>query len=301
MTRQARNYIATVLYADIFDYPLTVKELHRWMIGDASSKNARNAPVERHKIKGKTYIVAKKRKHIIARRKECMVHAPKKWSAARRVIRLFAWIPTVHLIGVTGGLAVGNASIEDDIDVFIVTSSRALWATRCMVTIMSDIVGIRRRPKETSVANKICLNMFMTQDALALPRADRDLFAAHEVLQMVPMWERFGTYRRFLSSNRWVREFLPNAWKQASVEAQKHGKLQINSIQNLFFSLPFVFVEPIAKKLQLWYMRRHRTTETIQPSVLRFHPRDARIWIKRRYRSRLKQYNIPLDNIFYRR
>lgn len=62
-----------------------------------------------------------------------------------------------------------------------------------------------------------------------------------------------------------------------------------------------MIIEFFAKHAQLWYMKRHRTSEVITDTVLRFHPKDARIWIKRRFAARLKGYNTPLDKIFYAR
>jgi len=60
-------------------------------------------------------------------------------------------------------------------------------------------------------------------------------------------------------------------------------------------------VEYICKVVQLWYMKKHRTSEVISDSILRFHPNDARVWIKRKLAARLKKYNIPLDKVFYAR
>lgn len=302
MTRHASDHVATVLYADIFDYPLTDEEGDRWMIAGDAFRTARHGlGMERHKAGNRTYVVAPGRKHIIAIRQARMKIAEAKWRAVRRMITMFARIPTICLVGVTGGLAVENADAEDDIDIFIITDKRTLWITRCMVTIATDVMGIRRRPNESSVANKVCLNMFMARGALALPYSDRDLFSAHEVLQMVPVWDRDGTYREFLLSNRWVEHFLPNAWKEKVTNKRKGATSKDNQFALSAVCFLLSLFEPLAKILQLWYMRRHKTTEVIRPGMLRFHPRDARDWVKKRYALRLMRYNIPLDNIFYRR
>ncbi len=105
-----------------------------------------------------------------------------------------------------------NVDRKDDIDLFIITKRNRLWTTRLFATIVVDLLGIRRKPGETDVRNKICLNMFMSEDALSIPKQEQDLFAAHEVLQMKPLWEREGIYKKFLMKNKWVSKFLPNAW-----------------------------------------------------------------------------------------
>lgn len=62
-----------------------------------------------------------------------------------------------------------------------------------------------------------------------------------------------------------------------------------------------ILLEPIARVVQLWYMRNHRTHEVISDTSLRFHPKDARVWIKRKLRTRLAKLHVPLDKVFYAR
>ncbi len=294
-----QQLIATIAYADVFDYPLTDEETRRWMISLTTSKIATRIPgIDRIREGSKTYHLLHGRKDILSLRANRHRIAQDKWRFVRSVTRSLQWIPTVELIGVTGGLSVDNAKSEDDIDLFFIAHRGTLWMTRLLVTIASEIMGIRRRPGDHAVADKICLNMFMAEDALGLAPGDRDLFSAHEVLQMVPIWEREGSYRRFLQANEWVKWFLPNAWR----DNVKHRESRVRrSSVSVFFLMLLGLCEPLARELQLRYMRRRRTAEVITPGVLRFHPKDARVWIKKKYRARLRRYNIPLDNVFYHR
>lgn len=130
---------------------------------------------------------------------------------------------------------------------------------------------------------------------MAIPENDRDLFSAHEVLQMMPLWDKGGTYSNFIRKNNWVKKFLPNAWneKYKTINDKKTVTIHKNKIINI--------LEPLFKKIQLRYMKNHRTTEVISDTVIRFHPRDARVWIKSEFGRRLSQFNIPLDSVFYSR
>ncbi len=285
-----------VAYADIFDYPLTEEELIRWM---PFKKFIHHLTAD-----GAAYYSLRSVRGLIAVRKKRAAWSSGKWIRAARIARLLRVIPTIRLVGVTGGLAMNNAKQEDDIDLFFVVSSGTLWATRFLVTIIVEIFGIRRKPADTTFADKICLNMFMSERALALPQKERDMFSAHEVLQMVPLWERDGTYRKFLRANQWVKDFLPNAWEEKcrmlNVEYRmKRSKKR----ENLFgiWHLAFGILEPLARVVQLWYMKKRRTNEIVSGSVIRFHPRDARVWVKQALARRLGRLNIPLDKIFYGR
>lgn len=204
MTISAANatYI-TLAYADIFDYPLTDAELGLWMVFVNG---------EKQKVTGGFLHYLPGRKHIIATRKKRKSWSKKKWEIAKKVGGLLRLVPTIQLVGVTGGLTMNNAGENDDIDLFFIVAPGSLWTSRLLATILMELVGKRRRPNDQNVTNKICLNMFMSSGALALPQKERDLFTAHEVLQMEPLWERSGTYQEFLQANSWVRTFLPNAW-----------------------------------------------------------------------------------------
>ena len=193
-----------------------------------------------------------------------------------------------------------NADREDDIDLFFIVADGTMWVSRMLAILLMDIFRIRRHPHDQRVANKVCLNMFMTESAMKLAKPDRDCFTAHEVLQMQPLFVRGNVYQRFLKVNQWVKKYLPNAWRERN--AKWSTRLPARQVQNAKFkntNYLFIILEPIAKIIQLWYMRKHRTNEVITDTMLRFHPKDARIWIKRRLRVRLAAFNIPLDKVFY--
>jgi len=288
---------ATVAYADIFDYPLTREELRTWMI--ISSKKIQKVRGIDEK-NGLFYV--HRRSALIKFRQARQFWQEKKWNIARRAAWWLSLIPTIHLVGVTGGLAMNNADEDDDIDLFIITAFRALWISRLLATGLMQLVGLRRKPDETYVKNKVCLNMFMapryTTYALGLdiPSEERDCFSAHEVLQMCPIWEQPGIYHKFIGSNGWVDAYLPCALALK----QKQQVVSVHRTPSLVIVLFRIFEYP-AKMLQLWYMRKRRTSEVITDTIIRFHPKDARIWVKRKLAARLVKFNIPLDKVFYAR
>jgi hypothetical protein len=216
---------------------------------------------------------------------------------ARGVGKWLMLIPSITLVGVTGGVAVNNAIDSDDIDIFIITARGTLWITRALATLVVDLLRMRRHPGDINVKDKICLNMFMSESALGIPKKERDLYTAHEVLQMEPIWARGNSYKQFLESNNWVKNVLPTAWSIKHIGRNNHPKA---SYFWTYISVFFLrFLENPAKFFQLWYMRRRRTHEVIAQRMLRFHPNDARVWIKKELHKRLAKRNIPLDKIFY--
>lgn len=279
MNISARDSIRiAIAYADIFDFPLTKKEAVLWRVG-RSGGIAFSLP---------SYSASK-----LALRKRRAHYSSAKWNVAHKAAHILKKVPGILLVGVTGGVAMENADKQDDIDFLIITATGTMWASRLCATILLTLAGVRRRPDERQVANKICLNMFMQEGDLSLPVSERDLFSAHEVLQMVPLWERNGVYKKFLRANIWVKQFLPNAWREKQkVSPESIAKNNTFLLRMLEFG---------AKHIQLRYMKRRQTSEVITKNQLRFHPRDVRPWVKKELAYRLRSFGIPLDRIFYGR
>ncbi len=288
---------ATVAYADIFEYPLTKEEALLWFIGKPV-RQITDAHMSRIKETDGMYML-RGRNALLLQRKQKALASRKKWKRAVWIGKLLRIVPTIRLVGITGGLAMNNVTKDDDIDVFIIAQKGTIWGTRLASTVLLDIFGLRRRPHEKRVTDKICLNMFMDMQGMRIDIARRDLFSAHEVLQMVPIWERGSAYVQFLKKNAWVKTFLPNAWEKIMAHiGTKNSKL--SPVVSIFAWLSRS-AEPLFMWMQMKYMQRRRTTENVSSHILAFHPRDARVWVKEAFKERLARERLPLDKIFFGR
>lgn len=291
--------IATVAYADIFEYPLNQEEIYRWWIGDSKTATKRLNSESPYIDAAQGYFFLKGRHDTIRRRLMRAKYSGLKWQQAHDLIAPLRSIASIELVGISGGLSMYNADLEDDIDLFIICSSGTAWVTRLLATFFFDIASRRRRPKSQRVADQVCLNMFVSLDALTLPESERDLYAAHEVLQMTPVFARKRVYESFLMKNRWVKKYLPNAW---SWSAKRRPMYDIGSDIDVVrpLLLPFLrCIEPLLRAVQIWYMRARITREVISRSVIRFHPHDARTRVRREFHIRGQQLDIPLDKVFW--
>jgi len=271
MSKQA--VLKTIHYADLFDYPLTAGEIKKFLPEpvDATFEEILS------QVGSGPYYCLPGREEIIDLRRRREIHSQSKLKKAKKVVAILTFIPWLKLIGVTGTLAMGNSNEGDDIDLMIITASRRLWLTRGLVVAFLLLTGQYRRPGK--IKDRICPNLMISEDVLEF--SDRDLFTAHEIVQMKPIFERGNTYQRFLEANSWVRKFLPNAIENAKCKMQ-NAKLQFK-IQNYLFDI----LESISYKLQLRYMKKKRTTETTTPSVIRFHPQDVRRRVLDEYQKRV--------------
>lgn len=250
----------TVAYADIFDYPLTVVEIKRWL------------------IKGDSFAPAKKdfyylpgRSNLVALRRRRKAYSRLKWQRAMHFTDYLKLIPWIKLVAVTGALAMNNSDQGDDIDLMIVTSANRLWLTRLLVLFF--LSPYLRRGKK--INNRLCLNLWLDETALAISR--HDLYIAHEICQAKPIFERDNTYQKFIRANIWVKRYLPNALQGPT--------LKFNSPKG---SDPIGFLESLAFRLQFWYMLSKMTSERVGRHFAFFHPRPTGKIVMEEYRKRLQ-------------
>lgn len=286
MTTIAISITKTLAYADVFDYPLTQGQLWKYLIGRSCTyrlfvQTMTQLVSQKKVIQHGHYFCLPRRSLLLEVRKKREQIARIKLQYVKKAASLLRMIPTVYFVGVSGSLAMHNASKDDDIDLFIITAPKALWITRLLCTILLEIVGMRRRPLQANQADKLCLNMFMSSDNLCLPVKEHDLYAAHEVVQVVPLVNKYQTHESFLYANRWVKKFLPH------VRIGQRTKVVYRS------SPVFAYVEKAVFLAQKYYMKRRLTQEVLTNTMIRFHPIDARTAVLSAYHKRWQELAGP--------
>ncbi len=240
--------LKTLIYADIFDYPLKINEIHKWLIGPPAGRAGKKVTLRQlEKALKKLYEVSRKyyflpkRGNLVSQRlsrgKQSVIYFRK----AKILAQLLKLIPWIKLVGISGGLAMNNAGKKDDIDLFIVTGKNRLWISRLLALGILSLTGQRRkrRDKGKRVAGKLCVNILLEEDRLE--QKNKDIFTAHEVLQMRVLWQRDGIYSKYLSDNSWAFKFLPN-WIYEDV-ANKNVSYKKYKMQSTFFNR----IEKLAK------------------------------------------------------
>lgn len=278
--------LKTLSYADFFDFPLKTKEIWRWQIASKGSslpaieKNLIRLVKEgRVKQKGEYYFLPGREKIVFLRRQR-ETFSRQKLALAQEAAGKLKRFPFVQMIGVTGALAMDNAKKDDDIDLLIITSKGRLWLARLLILLFCPLLRVKRRkPQDKKVKNKFCFNLFLDEAGLEIK--EKNLFTAHEICQVKPLYNQDQAYEKFISINSWVSEYLP--------KAIPNSKLKIYNSKALLrpwpFDFPASFLNKIAFKIQYWYMKPKITCEKISLSQAFFHPRQ------------LKARAITLDNL----
>lgn len=269
-------------YHSLFGYPLTEEELSFWQIGRQSYPQHR---VERTG----PFLFLPGERELVAKRVLKTGPSEKKWEVAKKAARILSKLPTIKFVGVTGALSMGAAGEEDDIDLLIITAVDNLWITRLLSYLILAAKGIAvRRASDKKAKDKLCLNLWLDEKHLSFEQ-HQDVYTAHEILQIKPLFTRGATYRRLLEENSWLGEFFPNAQGELLKNAYN---LESRSSENLFVSLSQLVLRTAdfpAYLLQKWYMKKKRTREIIEPGRALFHPRDLQSFAPKAFLLRLEQ------------
>ncbi|OGI17319.1 MAG: hypothetical protein A2Z52_02955 [Candidatus Moranbacteria bacterium RBG_19FT_COMBO_42_6] len=216
----------------------------------------------------------KGRKSLVEQRIKRNKISEKKYKILEQVARVLRFIPYVRMVAVTGRMAMKNAEEKSDLDLLLVLEKGKIFTGRILVTLVVHLMG--RRRYRGKIANRICLNYFITTGSLEIGL--KDMFSSSEYYFMLPL---FGleTFREFQAKNRWIGEY--------KVNYEKDG---VDNLRMLFDSWPARFSRNLGEKilragfieksLKNWQMKRiNRNPKTHQSGSMVSASEEALIFL----------------------
>jgi hypothetical protein len=285
--------LKTLAYYDVFGFPLKAWEVHKWLAGKEATLVQTEKALQRleKKLRAgsyKGYWFLPGKKSLVGSRVKRESVSAAHLRTARRIGFLLRVVPWIKMVGISGSLAMSSSREGDDIDLFVVTESRRVWLSRIFIILLTSLTGLRRsrREKKLSAAGKICINLILETSNLGQKK--KNIYVAHEVLQMRPVWQRGEVYSDFLHANSWAFRYLPN-WRSSF----KMDTTKWNFLKKTPKIPPFSLMDRLeifAKSFQLKIMKRPSGAERIESGALYFHPEDKGVKIVKEYKSRISDY-----------
>lgn len=211
-----KGILATLNYSDIFDFPLRVEELNKYLISDLPiSKESITGALkvlvyDRKIIEKGGYLFINGRDRIVELRSNRERDSAKKVAEIAWVIKLISHLPWIRMVAVTGDLAYGNGGKDSDVDLMVITSPNRMWLTRFLVFSFLEILGLKRRDAKREPRGKICINVWCDEENLSIFPEDYDLVIASDIVHTIPLVNKGLTYERFIQSNLWVKNYFSN-------------------------------------------------------------------------------------------
>jgi hypothetical protein len=287
--------LATVAYADLFDYPLTVDEVVRFQVATNYSKQsiaralrglAHDQGILTISASGSYYSV-RGREVIFSLRPQRERASQLVWRRARLWARMVARTPYVRMVAVTGALSMRNISGRPDIDLLVVTQPGRVWICRRLLVLQVRLARF--------FGDDLCPNYILSSNRLELDQ--RDFFTAHELAQMAPLYGE-ATYREMLAQNQWSAEYLPAAFHRG----RGNSTCKTTSPIALTSALERLMGLRLFDRWEVWELRRLRSklSPTIgkaaevvcSPEQCKGHTGLHRSTVMTRFRDRLQQLDI---------
>jgi hypothetical protein len=294
--------LRTLVYADIFDYPLKGNEVCQRLIGNKKISQKKIISVLGDLIKRKKitflngYYFLPGREKLVDKRKKREAMAKEKIILAKKGARLISKIPFVSMIGLSGSLAFSVAKPGDDIDLVVVSRPGSLWMARIFVYLLLKTTGRffglkLRSPACRKTKNRLCLNVFLDSSDLEIKPAKQTIFTAYQILFLKPLVDKDKIFDSLCRQNYWTNKFLPNK-STNNKSINKSGNQNYKTKKLL--GVCILFLNRIAYFFQLLYMKG-KPKGQIGLTKAFFHPQSKAKKTLALYKSVCSDLSIPLD------
>ena len=214
-----------------------------------------------------------------------------KWfyKKTEKFIKFVKWIPWLKMLWIWNSISMNCATIDSDIDLFIVTSPNTLWLNRIIITFIFQILFVRKTEKKH--AWRFCLSFFATTTWLDFSswKIENDIYLYFWIVYFKPILDNDNTYELFLEKNSSWADF--SEYKEIIEDNKKYVKYKktLNSPNKCPHSISpkgIWLLNSLLKKIFLPKTLKHYENiwkpywVIISNDLLKFHNGDIRKKIK---------------------
>jgi hypothetical protein len=277
----------SVIYASLFDYPLTLEQVHQTLVesdqttqqilATYGSSEMLQAMVEYRE----GFFFPRGRRELVAERRLREARSHVFLARHRRLLALVCALPYVRMVALSGSIAHLNLEGGGDLDLFIVTRGCRVWSVTVAVLILARLMRRRRI---------VCAN-FVIADS-QLPLEQQDLFTANQVIHLKPLVGA-DLLRELLAANPFVARFYPNfqpADAGAAHAAPAPLVLRFKAALETLLSGPSLVVE-LACRLGYGAYLRGRARSWRSPEQVRLEAACLKLHTRSHRRSILERFD----------
>lgn len=258
-----RAILEALAYSDIFDQPLRLEELHRYLPvrapldGLLPALNTMQGWID---SKDGLYFLAG-REGIVEVRKERETRSRRLLPHALRYGRILGRLSFVRMVALTGSLAVLNVSRDADFDYMLIAAPGRVWTARAFALLFNRFTQ--------TLGHTLCPNLIVAETTLEWEQ--HDLYSARELHQMIPI-TGMDVYQKLMQANAWTRNFLPNAamslrdpLRGSKQSPPPTWRLLHRSFHSLLAMTEHVLHGSLGDRLEAWEMNRKIARFSKQP------------------------------------
>ncbi len=299
--------LKTIAFFDVFNYPLTATEIWKWLYKPNKAYSLieiKEALAHSQFLHGKLsaiegFYCLRDRESTCYLRKKNNNLAERKFRKARRLVKLFRYIPYVRMVAICNSLAYSNARDDSDIDFFIITKHGKIWLARFFTVLIVKILRAQPQPDENK--DTFCLSFFVDESNLNIQniKLKNDIYYTYWLQQILPIYDSDNLYSKFIKANKINLEFLPNSYSNTFSKEVKFTKASfiISRIIEFLTSPPIInkFTDDAYRKIQSKIIDKNLksiinidTRVVVNDQMLKFHANDRREEYYKAWKERIK-------------
>jgi len=292
MTTRELAIARSVLYASLFDYPLTLDQLHRTLIESEQTPPEIMAVYDgseilQHIVEYRDgFFFPAGRHELVAERARREARSREFLRRHERLLRLICALPYTRLVALSGSVAHLNLEPDGDLDLFVITKGQRVWTVTVALLLLAKLLRRRR---------VVCANFVLADSHLALDQ--QDLFAANQAMHLRPLIGA-ETLARFLAANPFVARLYPNAsaatGPPARIDVGGRGLAAVKASLELALSIPSPLIEGICRRLYAWHLRRRAGTWR-SPDQVRLRSDYLKLHTQSHRRTVLDRFDAAMD------
>ena len=225
-----KEILKTLLYFDVFSYPLTSHEIY-----ENTAVLTTHETIE-HELRTLLSIgIVKQSRNFYStsdsiivnteRRLEGNKQAKKMLVKANEISKKIFNFPFVSGVCISGGLSKNYFDENSDFDFFIITKPNRLWISRTLYILLFKLFSKEKQ-------KLYCLNYFISEADLTIN--DQNLFVATELAYLIPTFNH-PLYKKLLQTNFWYKEYLMNKNEVGSISNSELQESTLKKIIEFFF------------------------------------------------------------------
>ncbi len=305
MNQLKHEIVKTILYFDIFSFPLKEEEIFQFcqiptqlpVVQQTLSELVAEGQLQQTG----DYYAVRESKRLAALRVKKFHLSTKLMLKAHRNAAFISQFPFVRGVAISGSLSKYAADEAADIDFFLITAPDRLWICRSFLHLFKKLTFLIGRQHD------FCMNYFLDQKELELK--DKNLYTAFESVSIIPVYGK-ESFRAFFTKNNWAREFFPNTDPRQKLEVQlqeRNGWLK-RSTEFLFGGQWGQRMnQKIRRSTVSWWREKFRRQGYQMDQFdkdlratngeSKYHPNDYQHRILQAYRERLEHFSFNTSEV----
>lgn len=311
------SILATLIYYDVLDFPLTLFEIKKYLINPArftilpqpvremsigDIQKELNSLISGNRISQKNgFYFLKERGVLYEKRMEKNKIAEVKWRKLLKISKWFVLIPYLRGILVGGSMAYNNITKDSDFDILVIAKFGRLYTCRIFLSLIASFFGARRKRFDLIAPDKFCFNHYLTDGSLNIEY--ESLYNAQSYANLKPVLIKEALFKKFYGENIWLNKYVYNFRLAESFVLRKIKPSLVLAAfskiaEKILDSFLGDWLEGIFKHFQQKRIKNNPATYesggrvVFNDSELEFHPRSFEKILLAKYNEGLKKMGI---------